>query len=146
MPTVEELQKKLADEKAAREKAEADVKIHKAAADKATSDFSESQKAAGKKAIADFIESGIKDGKILPAWKAQGIETFMAHLDGVTDKQVSEYAFSEGKGKQTPAAWFREFITSFSEHPLFKDMVKPESDGKKPGDEIDFSEPLTDKV
>lgn len=149
MPTVEELQKKLADEKAAREKAENEAKTFKARAEGAEANFAETQKAAGKKAIADFIEAGIKEGKILPAWKAAGLGTFMEHLEGVSDGQAAEYEFSEGKGKQTPGKWFRDFILSFSEHPLFKEMTRPAEDkgaGAGADEGAAFSEPLTDRV
>ena len=144
MPTVEELQQKLANETAAREAAEADAKKYKTAAEKSEADFSEATRAAKKKEIADFIEAGIEKGKILPSWKDDGLATFMEHLAGVTD--ADEFEFAEGKGKQTPAKWFEDFLTSFSEHPLFKEMGRPKGDGNPGGDEIDFSESLTDKV
>ncbi len=143
MPTVEELQKKLADEKAAREAAEANAKTYKTQAEKFQSDFAENRKKAARKTIADFIDTGVKDGKILPAWKNQGLATLMEHLEGVTDNTAGEYEFAEGEGKKTPAQWFRDFISSFSEHPLFKEMAPPENDREEPGAGAEFSEDLT---
>ena len=85
------------------------------------------------KEISDFLEQGIKDGKILPAWKEKGIEEFMLNLD----ESEESYEFSEGK-KETRSEWFRSFISDFASHPLFKEMAKPKDDDK--GGDADFAE------
>jgi hypothetical protein len=134
MPTVEELQKQLEDEKKKREAAELKAKEAGAKADKSEADFAESRAKAKKKETADYIESGIKEGKILPAWKKQGLAEFMDDLDG----QEETFEFSEGK-KETRADWFKGFIDSFSEHPLFKEMAK-KSDEDENQEKTDFAE------
>ncbi len=154
MAELDDVKKQLEQERQARAKAETEAAAQKKRADDSAAAFSESQVKAKRKAIADFVEAGIKDGKILPAWKAAGITKFMETLDGIDGAATGpvEIEFSEGKGKMTPAKWFRDFISSFSEHPLFKEMTRPEGDktgGKT--DEINFSEgdgkvPLTHKV
>jgi len=125
MPTVEELQKQLDDEKKKRLAAESEAKQNKARADKSESDFAEHQKKSKRKEIESFVEQGIKDGKILPAWKDQGLVEFMDSLQS----HEETYEFSEGK-KETPAAWFKNFLESFSEHPLFKEMTPPDKESK----------------
>jgi hypothetical protein len=53
------------------------------------------------------------------------------------DSQGGEFEFSAGDGtkKQAPLDWFKGFISDFSTHPLFKEMVKPaEEEGKKNSD------------
>ncbi len=84
--------------------------------------YAEYQRAVKRKEIKDFIETGIKEGKILPAWKEQGLEEFMYSLS--EDEQVIE--FSEDK-KMSKLEWFKEFIKSFSEHELFKEFQKGKS-------------------
>jgi hypothetical protein len=86
--------------------------------------FSEAETRRKRQDIDAFIETGIKDAKILPAWKENGLAEFMAHLEGETQ----EFQFSEGK-KQSPADWFKNFIMSFSEHSLFSEFA---TKGKKP--------------
>lgn len=124
MTEVERLQQELAEEKKKREQAEG-----KAAA--AETNYAELQAKAKKREIDAFIDSGIKEGKILPAWKDQGLAEFMGALEG----QEETYEFSEGK-KEAPVEWFKRFIDSFAEHPLFKEMAKPEQQEKTD----DFSE------
>ena len=65
----------------------------------------------------------MKDGKILPGWKAAGLVEFMCGLD----EQAGVIEFAEG-GQKPAAEWFREFLEGFSAHPLFREMVKPEND------------------
>ena len=93
--------------------------------------FAELQKTNRKQEIESFIDKGVKEGKILPGWKDKGLAEFMGALDG----QTETYEFSEGK-EETPLNWFKEFINSFSEHPLFKEMAKPKKEEKTD----DFSE------
>ena len=133
MPTVEQLEKQLEEEKKKRKAAEAESGVNKEKAKKSEADFVEHQKQAKHKDIADFVESGITAGKILPAWKEKGLVSFMQNLDD----QEDTFEFSEGK-KETPGEWFKDFINSFSEHPLFKEMAKPEGDEKRA--DADFAE------
>lgn len=130
--TVEDMKKKLEEAEAAKAKAEAEAAKSKAEAEGAKADFAEAQAAARKKAIGAFIDAGIKDGKILPAWKEAGLAEFM----GALDEAGGEYEFSEGK-KVSAAQWFRDFLASFSAHPLFKQMARPQGEGKA---EADFAE------
>ncbi len=133
MTELEKLQKKLDEEKRLRKEAEDKAGNKEKEAKKSAASFAELQKKMQRKGIENFIEAGIKDGKILPAWKDKGLADFM---DGL-ESQEETFEFAEGK-KQTRAQWFKEFISSFSEHPLFKEMVKPEDNKKKEAD--DFAE------
>lgn len=108
---------------------EADLeKIKKDAEEKgkkaAEAEFNEKNKTAAtetrKKEIADYIEQGIKDGKILPAEKDAGLAQFMESLDA--DNPVQ---FSEGeKGKKTPLDFFKDHLERYSAMPLFKEFAK----------------------
>lgn len=120
MTELEKLQQELAAERKKREAAEGKVEQAEAGKKQAENNFAELQAQAKKQEIAAFIDLGVKEGKILPAWKEQGLAEFMGALDGRTET----YEFSEGK-KEAPAEWFKRFIHSFAEHPLFKEMVKP---------------------
>lgn len=137
--TVEELEKDLAKERAAKETAEKKAAEFKEKADKTTADFAEAEKKRTKQEIAEFVEKGIKEGKILPAWKEQGLVEFMEHLAGV-DGGATEIEFSEGDNtvKSSPLEWFKKFVTNFGEHPLFKEMVRPKDE--KPGESTEFAE------
>ena len=132
MDELEKMKQQLEEERRKREFAEAEAATAKQERESARSEFAELQAETRKAAVTNFVEQGIKDGKILPAWKQQGLAEFMTAIDGGTET----YEFSEGK-KQTPLEWFQGFIQSFGEHPLFKVMAKPETD-KSAGD--DFSE------
>ncbi len=125
MATVEELQAKIA-------KLEKDNAEQKAAREKAEKALADAGIAAKEKEIKDFIEAGIKDGKILPAWKEKGMAEFMASLEG-----EETFDFAEGQ-KSSPAAWFKSFVESLSGHSLFKEFADP--DKKKTQADTDFSE------
>lgn len=86
------------------------------------SEFSEGKRRQKRQEIETFVKAGIAEGKILPAWEKAGIVEFMAELDG----QDQTYEFSEGK-TQTASQWFRDFLSGFASHPLFKTMAKPEA-------------------
>ena len=133
MKTVEQLEKELAAEKLKTTTLETERNDFKAKAEKGDADFAEVTKKAKRKEISDFIDAGIKDGKILPAWKNSGMLDFMSALE----EQGGEYEFSEGK-KESPADWFKNFISDFSSHPLFKEMVKPADETTKK--DADFAE------
>ena len=140
MDEVEKLKAKLAKETERADKAEGQAEEFKKTADKATANFAVASNAAAasakkqqRKEIADFVEQGVKDGKMLPGWKDGGLVDFMCGLE--ENEQVFE--FGEGR-KETAAQWFKGFISSFSEHPLFKEMVKPGKEGE--GEDADFAE------
>jgi len=134
MDELEKLKQELAEERQKREFAEGEAAKAKAEQEQAAASFAELEAKTKKQAIADFVEQGIKDGKILPAWKARGLTEFMTNLESETET----YEFSEGK-KETPLAWFKGFIASFAEHPLFKTMAKPKDEQKSD----DFAEDET---
>ncbi|MBT0666341.1 hypothetical protein KI809_18695 [Geobacter pelophilus] len=133
MKTVEQLQKELDEAKKQNEMLQKQSNDFKAQADKSIADFAEEQKKSRRVEITSLVDAGIKDGKILPAWKEKGLVDFMTALE----EQSGEYEFCEGK-KQSPLDWFKGFISDFSEHPLFKEMVKPEKEEEKKS--ADFAE------
>lgn len=141
MGELEDVKKKLEEEKTAREKAENDARSYKEAAERATTDFAEAEKKRRRKEIVDFVEGGIKEGKILPAWKEKGIVEFM---DGL-DQAGGEFEFSEGK-KQSPLTWFKGFMSEFSAHPLFKEFTKPEGENSDHGEAGEIPADLTQHV
>lgn len=132
--TIEELEKQLAEEKKKRVAAEKEAKENKEKADKGDADHAEEKKKQHKKDIKDFVEKGINDGKILPAWKATGMTDFMMSLG---ENDTAEYEFSEGK-KETKLDWFKGFLSSFAENPLFKEMVPPVD--KKQSDDVNIND------
>jgi len=134
MTELERLQQELADERKKREFAEGEVAKAKTEREQAVTNFTELAQRTKKQEIEAFIEQGIQTGKILPAWKDKGLAEFMTALD----PQEGTYEFSEGK-QETPATWFKQFISSFAEHPLFKEMAKP----KKETRTDDFAEDET---
>jgi hypothetical protein len=134
MTELEKLQQQLADEKKQRELAEGKAAEAEAGKKLAETNFAELQAQTKKQEIAAFIEEGIKAGKILPAWKDQGLAEFMSALDA----RAETYEFSEGK-QEAPVAWFKRFIGSFAGHPLFKEMAKPKQEKQTD----DFSEDET---
>lgn len=136
MTKEEELERKLAEANKKVEFAEAEAKKEKARADKAEANFSETELKRVRTEIENFVEAGIKEAKILPLWKKQGLVEFMLVLSG----QGGEYEFAEGQ-KLTAAKWFRNFLESFSQHPLFKEMARPAEDGHGGDDKpINFQE------
>lgn len=138
---VKELEDQLVAEKQKTTKLETERNDFKSKAEKTEADFSEAQKKGRHKEIADFVEAGIKAGKILPSWKNQGMVDFMTALDD----QGGEYEFSEGK-KQSSLDWFKNFISDFSSHPLFKEMVKPENEGDQKNADFAADEKLAEEM
>lgn len=124
-----------ADDKGANGQAytEADLeKIRQEAEEKgkkaAQAEFTESQKtaltAARKKEITDYIEQGIKDGKIMPAEKDAGLALFMESL---TSEPVQ---FSDGEaGKMSALDWFKKHLDRYSAMPLFKEYATKGNEG-----------------
>jgi hypothetical protein len=136
-----ELEKQLAEEKAAREKAESTAKEALQKLEELSSAFAESQAKQKKKEIDQLIEAGIKEGKMLPDWKTQGLGEFMMSLETGT----TTYEFSEGK-KMTQGEWFRNFLATFAAHPLFTEMAN-KVNAKNDKDDKDHYEPgLTAKI
>lgn len=132
MTELEKLQKQLEEEQRQRREAE----------EKAAEKEEELLKLAGKarkEKIKSFVEQGIEKGRILPAWKEMGLEDFMENLEG--DEEAFEFA--EGK-KQTKAEWFREFLNGLAEHPLFREMTKP--DEKQADSEFAEDEKLAEEM
>lgn len=128
--TVEELQTELDAANQRNQLLETERNDFKKKAEQGEADFSAAQKEAKRKDISDFVDKGITEGKILPAWKEKGLVDFMTALD----EQGGDYEFSKGK-KESPCDWFKAFISDFSAHPLFKEMVKPEkADDQKNAD------------
>jgi hypothetical protein len=147
LKTVEELEKELADEKTAKAAAEKEAAEFKEKANKATADFAESERCRVKKEISDFVEQGIKEAKILPVAKEQGIVEFMEVLAGIesaepvlpaTGPTLIEFAEGDNKTKVCPLEWFKKFVTSFGEHPLFREMTKQKDE--KTGQDAEFAE------
>ena len=141
MKTVEELLKELEAEKLKNAGLEKERNDFKTKAEKTDADFAEALKKARQKEVADFVEAGIKEGKILPAWKKQGLADFMSALED----QGGEYEFSEGK-KESPFTWFKGFISDFSSHPLFKEMARPEKADEKKASDFADDEKLANEI
>lgn len=129
MNELEQLQEKLAKETAARVAAEAKRDEFKEQAASSNTNFAELQAQTRKNSITSFIDQGIKDAKILPVWKDKGLAEFMGKLD-----EAETFEFAEGDGKKSQFEWFKDFISSFSEHELFKKIAAPEGDGKATDD------------
>jgi len=129
MTDLEKLRAELAAEKEARQAAEEEARKLKEEAEAARKARAEAEAKARRREVENFVESGLKGGKILPAWKDAGLVDFMLALDDLTQT----YEFAEGK-EETPGQWFRDFIASFSEHPLFTRMVKPKGDDSREED------------
>ena len=110
-----------ADLEAARTKAAEEAKA------KAEAEFAEAEKEkfrkAAKVAIAAFCDSGVKAGTLAPAWIDAGLKTFMEGLEA-----QNAIAFSEGKEKQTQAAWFKEFLSGLPKLVNFEEIAKRETD------------------
>jgi hypothetical protein len=117
MPTVEELEAKLAAETAARKAADDRAKSLEEENKRIASEFGETKTTMKRRETEAFINEGIAAGKMLPEWKADGIVDFMLSLDGTTE--ISNFA--EGPKK---VEWFKKFISSFTEHSLFMEMSK----------------------
>ena len=142
--TVEELQAELEQAQQKNKTLEKQNSEFKSQIDKTAADFAEEQKKTRRKEIYDFVEAGIKDGKVLPSWKEKGLVEFMSGLD----EQGGEFEFSEAgeTKKQTSLDWFKGFIADFSAHPLFKEMVKPEGDGDKKTADFEAERKLGEEI
>lgn len=75
------------------------------------------------KATKEWLDSKIKDGKILPAWDKMGIREFMGSLDG-------EKAFEFAETKSTSLDWFKSFIDELPKTVEFKEIADKDNDVK----------------
>ena len=98
--------------------------------EKLAEEFAEYRRKKLREDIENFIESKIKEGKILPAWKENGLKEFTESL--AEDESVIE--FSEGK-KESKLEWFKNFLETLSAHKLFKDFGE-----KGAGNQEEFEE------
>tara|TARA_Y100001954_G_scaffold239591_1_gene316131 strand:- start:3207 stop:4058 length:852 start_codon:yes stop_codon:yes gene_type:complete len=117
---IKELEKQTADEKAAREKAEADLKAREDEAAKRDAD----QRAANHAAHVDKL---IEDGKLLPADKPQ-VLAFCEALDG-----GEEMSFNEGEGKKPLTDHFLDFMARAKSNGLMHEFNAPASGGDEGG-------------
>jgi len=97
--------------------------------------FAEQEKKLKKQNIDNWFSTMVEKGKALPEWKDKGLLNFMEQLE----ENNKEIEFSEGT-KQTALNYFKEFISSFSEHGLFKKMT----DNPEEKEENEFSEDISD--
>lgn len=98
----EKLQADLANEKAGREKAEADAK----AANEKLAQFAEAQRRDRHAAHVSFAEAAFKAGKLKPSDKAAAV----AVLDQLADGQVVEFAEGDATKKVQPAEFVKALI------------------------------------
>jgi phage I-like protein len=136
--TIEELQRKLDAEKAAREAAEAKVSEFKEKAEtaatkikevetenkKLSDDFSQAKATRAREAREARFDKLAGDAKVLPAEKDK-IMAFAEHL-GAESEEIS---FAESEGKKPLEDHFWSFLESRKEHGLFKEFTAPEGTG-----------------
>lgn len=88
-------------------------------------------KAQRKAVIAKWVEDGVKDGKILPAWKDAGLAAFMERQDA-----DEAFQFSEGEtGKKTNLKWMQDFLEGFQKLPLFAEFASKNRAGGQQTDD-----------
>ena len=102
----------------------------------AAAEFAEAESKRQKKAragkIKEFLEAGVKAGKIAPAWVKAGMGQFMEQLADEADAVIE---FSEGDEKKTPDTWFREFLEGLPKLVEFSEIATRD---KEPGDDGDL--------
>lgn len=149
--TIEELQRKLDAEKAARKAAEDKALDFKEKADKAetrvkevetenkklSDDFAQAEEAKAKEAREARFEKLTESGKALPAEKDK-VLAFAEHLGAESE----EVCFSQSEGKKSLEDHFWAFLESRKEHGLFEEFKAP-GDGK---DSDDGYVDLSDRV
>jgi hypothetical protein len=137
--TIEELQRKLEAEKAAREAAEARVSEFKEKAEtaatkvkevenenkKLSNDFSQAKATRAREAREARFDKLAGDAKVLPAEKDK-IMAFAEHL-GAESEAIS---FAESEGKKPLEDHFWAFLEARKEHGLFEEFKAPDGDGK----------------
>ena len=94
------------------------------------------QVAKDKAEIAAFVESGVAEGKVLPAWKETGLTEFM---ESIADSQPVDF----GEAKKTPLAWFKEFIQSLPNAVSFGELA---TKGKAPNTSDDSPEKVAENA
>ena len=116
MGTEDEKQFSEADLKAAEDAAAAKAKEEGKA--EAAGEFAETE---NKRLIAEFCERNWPQsgkGKLPPALLDAGVKEFLAQLDG-----SESIEFAEGKDKQTPQAWFMEFLEGLQTSAVFTEVA-----------------------
>jgi len=113
-------EKKAADEQAAREKAEADLK----AKDEETVKQEAERRSADHAARVDKL---IADGKLLPAHKDK-VLAFCEAMDG--ENGGKEMSFSEGEGKKPLTEHFLNFMADGKSHGLLHEFSAPPAQGE----------------
>ena len=95
--------------------------------EKVESEFAEKEKGkkieAAKKEASDFIDSLVKEGKVLPAWNELGLKKFMEEL--ASEDTVIE--FSEDK-KQTKLDFMKALINELPKVINFEEIAKRDKD------------------
>lgn len=113
---VADLEKRLADEKAAREKAEGDLKAK-------DDEFTEAATKQRKKDLEDGVDKLVEGGKLKPADKDK-VLAFCEALDG-----GEEMSFSESEGKKPLTTHFMEFMGQRDGHGLLNEFSEPSESG-----------------
>ena len=108
---LDEANAKLATEKAAREKADADAAAAKKKADDAeakSASFAEKARADRKAGFVSFAEAQVQTGKLLPKDKDMAVAT----LEALADAQPVEFSEGDTTRKVSPAQWLQDLIAN----------------------------------
>jgi len=108
---LDEVNTKLAAEKAAREKAEATAAEAKKKADAAQAEsasFAESARASRKAGFVSFADAQVEAGRLLPKDKEMAVAT----LEALADAQPVEFSEGDTTRKVSPAQWFQDLFAS----------------------------------
>lgn len=146
---IEEMQRKLDAEKAARKAAEDKAAEFKSKADdveikfkeektkneKLTANFAQAEEAKAKASREARFDKLTESGKALPAEKDK-ILAFAEHLGGESE----EISFSESEGKKPLEDHFWAFLESRKEHGLFKEFTAPGNDDGADDGYVDLSD------
>ena len=134
----------MADEKSSEVKSftEADIEAAKKAAKdearaEAAAEFAEQEQTRKKgeelAAIKSFCDTGLAEGKILPAWIDGGMATFMESLAG-----EAAVTFSEGNSRP-PLAWFMDFMDKLPQVVPLKELATREGKVVDPANADDIA-------
>jgi len=96
-----------------------------------TSQMKEEEASQKKAEVQGFVDEKVKEGKILPAWKQQGIAEFMLALEG----DETSYEFQEGAAKPL-GSWFRDFLEGLEPTGLFSTFAAPTAATLSPAERI----------
>lgn len=108
---LDEANTKLAAEKTAREKAEADAATHKKAAEQAqetATSFAEQARKDRKATFVSFAEAQVKAGRLLPKDKDMAVAT----LDVLADAKPVQFAEGDATRQVSPAQWLQDLIAT----------------------------------